>query len=309
MPLESIHFLLTYVCNFECDHCFLYCSPRSNGTFTLDQIEKVLDDIKQIPSITSVSFEGGEPFLFYPLLLEAIGLSTRQGLLTSIETNTYWATTVRDAQLWLKPLHQAGLTLLNVSDDSFHHGETDNNSAKCALKAAENIGLKTHSIKIEKPRIATATATATQKGIPIYSGGPKLRGRAVDKLIDGLPTTKCTSYIECPFENLSDPQRVHLDAYGHVHLCQGLSMGNCWETALHELVNSYTPDTHPICGPLVKGGPVELARQYGISFEEGCVDACHFCTKTCKALIDRFPQYLAPRQVYGLEMNHRPGAS
>ena len=42
--LTGIHFLLTYTCNFECDHCFLFCGPREEGTFTLNQIEKVLDE-------------------------------------------------------------------------------------------------------------------------------------------------------------------------------------------------------------------------------------------------------------------------
>ncbi len=40
--LTGIHFLLTYQCNFECDHCFLYCAPHAKGTFTLDQLRKVL---------------------------------------------------------------------------------------------------------------------------------------------------------------------------------------------------------------------------------------------------------------------------
>jgi len=31
------------------------------------------------------------------------------------------------------------------------------------------------------------------------------------------------------------------------------------------------------------------------------VDACHLCYRTRQALLERFPEYLAPRQVYGLE--------
>lgn len=299
MQLKGIHFLLTYSCNFECDHCFLYCSPRSKGTFTLDQIEETLKEIKKIKSIVSVSFEGGEPFLMYPLLLEAVKLSNLQGLRTTIETNTYWATNERDAELWLRPLHEAGLTLLDVSDDDFHHGETLANSAKCALTTAKNIGLNTNSISIEKPKVVMDERT--DKGEPINKGGAKLRGRAVAKLIEGLPTRPSKEFVECPFEDLRDPGRVHLDCFGNLHLCQGLTMGNSWETPLSELVKNYDPDTHPICGPLLRGGPAELARQYDIHFEDECVDACHFCTKTCEALIDQFPQYLTPPQVYGLD--------
>ncbi len=298
MSLKSVHFLLTYACNFECDHCFLYCSPSAQGSFTLDQLEQVFCEIRKVKTITSVSFEGGEPFLFYPLLLEAIKLSTAQKLHSSIETNTYWATSERDAELWLRPLQQAGLTLLDVSDDDFHHGEQEHHSAKWALKAAEKIDLKTSTIRIEKPDVAAKTDT--DKGEPIYKGGPKLRGRAADKLTDGLPTQPKASFGECPFEDLRNPQRVHLDPFGNVHLCQGLSMGNCWEIPFSKLLNNYDPDAHPICGPLLSGGPVNLAAHYGIEIEQECVDACHFCSMTCKSLIDRFPQYLAPRQVYGL---------
>ena len=40
--LTGIYFLLTYTCNLECDPCFAYSSPGAKGTFTLNQIQKVL---------------------------------------------------------------------------------------------------------------------------------------------------------------------------------------------------------------------------------------------------------------------------
>ena len=58
--LSQIHFLLTYSCNFECDHCFLYCSPKSEGTFTINQIKSVLDEALKIETIDWIYFEGGE---------------------------------------------------------------------------------------------------------------------------------------------------------------------------------------------------------------------------------------------------------
>lgn len=27
--LTGVHLLLTYTCNFACDHCFLYCGPEA----------------------------------------------------------------------------------------------------------------------------------------------------------------------------------------------------------------------------------------------------------------------------------------
>ena len=128
-----------------------------------------------------------------------------------------------------------------------------------------------------------------------------MRGRAVEKLAEGLPTRPWEEFVECTREDLRDPGRVHLDAFGHVHLCQGLSMGNMWETPLSRLVEGYDADAHPICGPLQRGGPAGLVRAYDLDLRGEYVDECHLCVLARKALIDKFPEYLAPRQVYGLE--------
>ena len=90
--------ILSYMCNFECDHCFLYCSPRSKGTFTINRVKDVLKELQKIRTISDVCFEGREPFLFHPLLLECIRLANNKGFKTAIETNTYWATTEEDAE-------------------------------------------------------------------------------------------------------------------------------------------------------------------------------------------------------------------
>jgi hypothetical protein len=74
-----------------------------------------------------------------------------------------------------------------------------------------------------------------------------------------------------------------------------------WQRPLSTLAREYEADSHPICGPLTKGGPALLAKQYDVDLEGEYVDECHFCYFIRRALIDRFPEYLAPRQVYGLE--------
>lgn len=297
--LTGVHFILSYMCNFECDHCFLYCSPRSKGTFTINQVKEVLKELQKIGTIRDVCFEGGEPFLFHPLLRECIRLANNMGFKTAIETNTYWATTEEDAELWLRPLFKSGLFMLEVSDDTFHHGEESENPAKRAFSAAQKIGIKANTICIKKPMVEKNKEWI--KGKPIYIGGPKLRGRAVEKLTEGLPASSWENFNECPFEDLKEPKRVHIDSFGNVHLCQGLSMGNMWKTPLSVLVNTYNPDAHPISGPLLKGGPAQLARAHKVEHAAEYIDACHMCTKICLKLIDEFPQYIAPRQVYGLE--------
>lgn len=301
--LKSIHFLLTYMCNYECDHCFLYCGPDSKGTFTVTQGERALGEIRKIGTVDSLCFEGGEPFLFFPLMLESIRIASSMGFKTSVETNSYWATSVEDAKLWLEQLREAGLSNIEVSDDLYHHDDEEDNPAKKAIIAAERIGIEVSSICIEKSSVNKIRKSDENKGKPIYIGSPKLRGRAVDKVLEGLHKKPIETFIECPLENLRNPERIHIDVYGNVHICQGLSIGNMWSTPLSVLVKNYRVEDHPICGPLWEGGPALLAKKYNVPHQEKYVDACHFCSVICKYLIDRFPQFLAPRQVYGLKEN------
>jgi MoaA/NifB/PqqE/SkfB family radical SAM enzyme len=295
--LTGLHFLLTYECNFECDHCFLYCGPHATGTFTLAQLATALEEAEKLGTVEFIFYEGGEPFLYYPVLVEGLKQARERGFKTGIVTNCYWATAEPDAALWLDPVRDAGVDELSLSDDAYHHGKKEETPAQVAARAAVGLGVSSGSICIDEPTVEFGV----EKGEPVTRGGAVLRGRAVEKLAEGLATRPWEEFTECPHEDFRDPGRVHLDAFGHVHLCQGLSMGNMWETPLSELVKRYDPEAHPICGPLLRGGPAELVRAYDLDLRGEYVDECHLCYLARKALIDRFPAYLAPRQVYGLE--------
>jgi hypothetical protein len=78
-------------------------------------------------------------------------------------------------------------------------------------------------------------------------------------------------------------------------------MGNLWQTPLSELVARYRAEEHPICALLVEGGPAGLARRFGYPVQPGYIEACHLCYLVRRALRERFPEYLAPPQVYGAE--------
>jgi len=299
--LTSIHFLLTYTCTFECDHCFLYCSPRTEGTFTAAQLRDVFDEIARMPAVTSVYFEGGEPFLYYPLLLEGLRLARNRNLEAYIVTNAYWARSFEDALLWLKPIHEIGLAGLSLSADAFHHGE-EHNPAAIAAEAAKQLGIDESSITIEPP----TCLPSADKGEPVVGGGVLFRGRAIEKLGDGLPVKPWTEFTSCPYEELQKPSRVHIDSFGHVHICQGISIGNFWKTPLSQIDREYEAEFHPVCGPLVEGGPAQLARDNAVEPAAGYIDACHLCWLTRKDLLDRLPDSLAPRQVYGVEGDSSP---
>ena len=70
--------------------------------------------------------------------------------------------------------------------DLFHFDEVDN-PAKRVFRAAEKLGMTVNSICIEKPTVEIGIDKEQEKGVPIIKGGAVFRGRAVEKLIDGLP--------------------------------------------------------------------------------------------------------------------------
>jgi hypothetical protein len=299
--LTGIHFILSYTCNFECDHCFLYCSPWSKGTFTLKQVTQVLEEAKKTGTVEWIFFEGGEPFLFYPLMVEGIRRTREFGLKAGVVTNAYGAITEEDAELWLGPVAEAGISYLSISNDTFHYGEEEDNPATIASRVAARLGIDTSPICIEAPRLEDQVVDGEEKGRPVIGGGAKFRGRAVEKLSKDLPRRPWDELIECPYEDLVSPSRVHIDSYGNVMACQGLSIGNMWQTPLSRLMAEYKAEAHPICGPLVRGGPAQLVRELGLNPETGYVDECHLCYLGRRSIIEKFPEYLAPRQVYGLD--------
>ena len=297
--LTGIHILLTLKCTNECEHCFLHCGPSREATFTIGQLRTLIKQIKELGTVSIVYFEGGEPFLFYPLLLEGLRMVRDAGIDAGIVTNGYWATSVEDGLSWLRPIRDLGIADFSVSDDEFHRLDENDRRAEFAREAAQQLGIPTCTICIEPPSVSRRPSEE-YRGKPVVGGGVLFKGRAAERLTAGLPVRDCKELTTCPHEDLLSPERVHVDAYGNVHLCQGLSMGNIREKALPDLVHDYDAQTHPVVGPLLRGGPICLASERGLAVSDSYVDACHLCYTARKLLLPHFPQYLAPKEAYGL---------
>jgi MoaA/NifB/PqqE/SkfB family radical SAM enzyme len=296
MKLDGVHLLLTYECNFECDHCFVWGSPRQQGTLSPEQIREILEQSKQLGTVEWIYFEGGEPFLDHAKLVEAVQRANRMGFRVGIVSNGFWATTVAEAKACLEPL--AGLVEdLSVSSDLYHADESPSPETRNAREAARLLEIPVDFISIERPQVEDPTAAIGQT--PAGESGVMHRGRAAAKLSGCVAKTPWHRFTTCPFEDLREPERVHVDPLGNVHICQGISLGNVFRASLEQICADYVPEEHPITGPLLEGGPAELARHFEIPRATSYADACHLCYETRRALRDRFPEILAPDQVYG----------
>ena len=292
MKLTGVHLLLTYQCTQECDHCFVWSSPKHPETMTLKQIHELLQEAKKLETVEWVWFEGGEPFLYYPVMLKGVKEAKTMDFTVGVLSNAYWATCLEDAVAWLRPLAELEIADLGLSSDSFHGENWEAERVKNGIEAAKQLGIKVGIM---------ATAKMPQKltGLPGGTAELMYRGRAAKKLLEEAPRKPWTEFTKCPHENLASPERVHVDPLGYIHVCQGLSIGNAWQRSFSEIIQSYDASSHPVMKPLVEGGPVALVKEFNLSHDETYADACHLCYEARLQLRLNFPELLAPNQMYG----------
>jgi len=296
MDLTGVHILTTLRCTFECDHCFVWGGPRQSATMPLAKILDVLEQAAELGSVGEVFFEGGEPFLHFAVLRLAVERAADLGFEVGVVSNGFWATAVDYARACLWPL--AGTVReLTLSSDLYHF---DRPLAECtthAAGAARELGIPTSVVSISQPDECARAARGTP---PAGESAVMLRGRAAAVLAEGVEGRPWAEYDACPHEDLGHPERVHVDPFGHVHVCQGISIGNLFETPLAEISRTYLAEAHPIVGPLLAGGPAELLRRYDLEPRERYADACHACYEARLRLRERFPVELAPPEMYGI---------
>jgi hypothetical protein len=247
---------------------------------TTVQIGEVLEGASAVSSIETVVFDGGEPFLYYPILLHGLRDARRHGFRTCIITNGDWASEESAALAWLGPIADTGIDELQISDDTYHLQRPGENRGARALRMATQMDLPARAVSAEGNSLVH-------------------RGRAAKLLTEGRPLRPWESLDRCPTIDFANPDRIYVDFEGYVSLCHGLTIGSLWWKSLDEVLRDYTPGSDPILGPLLRGGPAALARSYLLPQENGCPDACYLCYLTREALRPRHPEHLAPDALYG----------
>jgi len=118
---------------------------------TLADIQLILEQAKEIKTLEWIYFEGGEPFLYYPILLRGVQMAAAMGFHVGLVSNSYWANSVEDAIEWLKPF--SGLIQdLSVSSDLYHFSEKLSNLARNAISAAGELNIPIGIISVTQPQ-------------------------------------------------------------------------------------------------------------------------------------------------------------
>jgi hypothetical protein len=295
MQLDGVHFLVTYRCTYACDHCFVWSSPDVEGTMTLAQLRDGIDQAAATGQVTMVYFEGGEPTLAYPVVLEAAKHAREKGLEWGLVSNCYWATSPDDARVWLQPFKELGISDLSLSSYAYFVEDADEVHLQNAAMAAHELELPMLVLEVGAP------ACLDVPGLCLGDVGEVMhKGRAAVELAPERAARPPETLVTCPYEDFAEPGRAHLGPDGELQICQGISAGNVWREGLQAIIDGYDPATRPVIREILSGGPWALAQAYGHSAErEAYADECHLCYEVRGALRARFPEVLAPAQCYG----------
>jgi hypothetical protein len=300
MALTGIHFLVTYRCIYACDHCFVFGGPDAEGTLTLARLREVIDQTADVPSIDTVYFEGGEPTLHWPIVLEAVRHARERGLDVGVVTNCHWAESVEDAKVWLAPLKELGIADLSLSSYAYFAEDQglEERLLGHAAQAAVELDLPMGLLEVGAEAVLDVCGVQTgDVGEIMYKGRAAVELAPERARLHGRPPD---AFNECPHEDFLAPGRVHLGADGALQLCQGVGAGDVWRDGLAAVVERYDPHELPVVRELLRGGPFELARACGVEpARERYADACHLCFETRLALRERFPDVLTPAVCYG----------
>lgn len=140
---DKIGFVLTDKCTAKCDMCCFNCSPDNNSFQSLDRIKELISEAAERKSIGTVGFSGGEPFLAYNDLVEAVKFAHKFGMRVICTTNGFWGTDKKGALIKLTELKNAGLSKLSLSCDLFHQKYVDINALENILTLCNELDIFT----------------------------------------------------------------------------------------------------------------------------------------------------------------------
>lgn len=297
--VTKLHILLTYNCSLRCKHCYVFSDQRAPGKISLSQVSRILNDGIRIPSVRWIYFGGGEPFTQYTILLKSVQRAIKLGYNVGVETNGYFARTIEAGLRFLRPLAEMGIGDIRISNDILHYKNPDRSPASNAMDAAQKLGIPTTIVSIPSADEQPADKTPHEAGYSLDVPRLMFTGRAAKTMLAGKQSYPANQFTECPRKDLKFPEKFFIDAYGYVQVCPGIAIGNINEKSLDLIIADYNIDEHIIMSSLSDMGPLGLIQNTKLKFKEEYVDACHCCFSARHVLIDKYPEFLGPHQVYG----------
>jgi len=320
---DDIGLILTYHCQSACRHCLYNSGPGWKDWILEETLESAIQLLEDWSSVKQLHFTGGEPFLNFPLLLEAVRLASAAQIPAYVETSAGWCVNPDLTRRHFSALHDAGLRAIMISCSPFHAETIPLHRTLMAIgEALDVFGLQRVMVYqydwIDQiRRFGTHTPTPISRyiesfgidpcGVMLWEGyGLISGGRAGFAL--GHMTDRVPAYIfegqRC-YQEILNSSQFHLDLYGNLipGVCGGLSLCDWQEIPLP--VKEYPViELSPLALILAESGPYGLyefaCKEHGFSAsKQGYAGKCHLCVDVRRHLAHQkgYPE-LAPSGFY-----------
>ncbi|MBO3839874.1 MAG: radical SAM protein [Thermoproteota archaeon] len=325
----SAGIILSYKCNSECKHCMYACSPlwkahwltKEDIGLILKQLASRIKPSPYGPESIGVNyglhFTGGEPFLNYDLLLDAVKTANDFGIpSTFVETNCFWCVDDEQVGEKLVALKKAGLKGILISVNPFILEQVPFERVERAVRISEKVFGNNAIIYQEiyyhrfKKLSIRGTVALDQylkiDGWALHYSELLPMGRACYKLKHLFVKRPAKAFFNdsCVSE-LTRNWHVHIDNYFNymTGYCGGISLGDARN--LDDLIREgVSLDDRPILRALVtsiKNLYEFAAREFNYRDNgEGYVSKCHLCIDIRRHIVQQTNEFkeLQPRELY-----------
>lgn len=323
----SAGIILSYKCSSTCKHCMYACSPVWKADWpSKENIELILRQLA--PRIKPSSygsegvsinyglhFTGGEPFLNFDLLLDAVEIANRLKIpSTFVETNCFWCVNDEQVREKLKALKQAGLKGILVSVNPFILEQVPFERTERAIKISrenfgrntmiyqevyyrqfKNLGIK-DTLAISQYLEKDDWALRYSELLPMGRACYKLKHFFAKKPAKAFFSESCVS-------NLTRSWHVHIDNYFNyvAGYCGGISLGDARD--LDALTQGIDLSDKPVLRALTTSirRLYEFAvKEFNYREEEGYISKCHLCIDIRRHIVQQTDGFkeLQPREFY-----------
>ena len=306
MKYNSVGIIITNKCNASCDICCFGCNPANADVIDESFMLECINQISEIPEITTLAFSGGEPFLFPDLLLKGVQVARQRKLRTVAVTNGFWGKAQGSAGFEEIATYLSDLALdkIFISTDEFHNKYVPLKVAQDAITLSRVLVKSTQVMVGETKSSIQAHEIIQQmddrKYLMNFSTYPFLRiGKAKELFAEDEFYRYCSKKgLFCSYDGIAT---IRYD--GEVFPCcnqfvfdSGLTLGNIKNTPLKEILGKAQKD--PFFNILSRKGFdwfVDVAEnKLGITLSETYSGACELCQTLFadKNLLDKFTPFV-----------------
>jgi len=322
--------MLSYKCSAACRHCMYACSPKWGADWiSKEDLEEILSRLagriqpgpwgdETLSLNHGLHFTGGEPFLNFELLVEAVALAEELGIpSTFVETNCSWCGSDGITRKRLRLLKEAGLKGILISVNPFYAEYVPfERTERCIQISQEVFGGSVMVYQVAyyhrfrqlgiKDRIALEDYLALTEGERLAEHVELfLMGRAARQLREFYPTYPAHTFFGEPCRPpFLRNWHNHFDNYGNFMpgYCGGISLGR-WKDLDRLETEGIDLDEHPVLRFLIAEdvrGLLRFAQDFGYQeSQEGYVSKCDLCLDIRRHLVSRqnFDE-LNPKEFY-----------